>query len=386
MSGDETFPPKHFQPATELTIEAVFDAYFECRKNKRNTLNQLAFEVDLESNLVALWHDLKDGKYKIGHSIAFVVTYPKIREIWAADFRDRVVHHLIYNAIAERFYRRFIRDSYGCIPERGTLDGKNRIYGFARAITQGWSRPAFFLKTDIANFFNSIDRKRLLDLVLARVPEPWLATLITQVVLHDPRLSAVYKSSPAMFAKVPAHKSLRLAAENIGLPIGNLTSQFFANVYMDELDQFIKRKLKAKYYGRYVDDMVLLHENPDVLNAWQVEIDTFLHDRLGLALHPKKTQLNHIDKGINFVGYIIKPGRCYLRRSTVAACKRRIYRWEKAGSPVDKREVLKIGTSVNSYLGMLRHVDGYGVRTDICAHFSTLFLHPDSDFRKVIFL
>jgi len=362
----------------------VFDAYFDCRKNKRNTLNQLAFESDLESNLVALWRDLRDGNYRIGRSIAFVVTYPKIREIWAADFRDRIVHHLIYNAIAGRFYRRFIRDSYGCIPGRGTLDGKNRVSAFARSVTRGWSRPGYFLKIDVANFFNSIDRNLLLDMTLERVPEPWLRALITQVVLHDPRGCAVYKSSPEMFARVPPHKSLRRAAHAIGLPIGNLTSQFFANVYMNEVDQFVKRGLKARYYGRYVDDMVLLHENPAILNSWRAEIDEFLRTRLRLALHPRKTLLNHIAHGINFVGYIIKPGRCYLRRSTVAACTRRIARWEAAGSPLDRAAVLKISASVNSYLGMLRHVDGYRARRGICSRFMTLFARPDASFRKIM--
>jgi len=139
----------------ELTLEAVFDTYFNCRKHKRNSINQLRFEADLERNLVALYCDLANGDYQIGRSIAFVVTHPKIREIWAADFRDRVAHHVIYNAIRDRFQRRFIRDSYACIPGRGTHDGLRRVSGFARSITRNWTRPAYVLKADIANFFNA---------------------------------------------------------------------------------------------------------------------------------------------------------------------------------------------------------------------------------------
>ena len=141
-----------------LTIEAVFDAYFDCRRTKRNSINQLRFEADLESNLVALYRDLVNGDYKIGRSVAFVVTRPKIREVWAADFRDRVVHHLIYNAIAGYFHRRCIRESYACMSGRCTHDGWRRVSCFARSITRNWTRPAYFRKADVANFFNSIDR------------------------------------------------------------------------------------------------------------------------------------------------------------------------------------------------------------------------------------
>ena len=123
------------------TIEAVFDAYFDCRRAKRNSLNQLRFEVDLETNLVTLHRELCNGDYRIGRSVAFVVTHPKIREVWAADFRDRVVHHIIYNAISRRYYSRFIRDNYACIPGRGTHDGLRRVLGFVRSVTRNWTRP-----------------------------------------------------------------------------------------------------------------------------------------------------------------------------------------------------------------------------------------------------
>lgn len=158
----------------ELTIEAVFDAYFDCRKAKRNSINQLNFESYLESNPVDLYHDLKSERYQIGPSIAFVITDPKVREVWAADFRDRVVHHVIYNAIAERFHRRFIRDSYACIPGRGIHDGMRRVSKFARSITRNWSEPAYFMKADVANFFNSIDRNIVVNLIEHYVKEPWL--------------------------------------------------------------------------------------------------------------------------------------------------------------------------------------------------------------------
>jgi RNA-directed DNA polymerase len=367
----------------ELTLEAVFDAYFDCRRTKRNSINQLRFEADLETNLVALYRDLAGGRYEIGRSMAFVVTYPKVREVWAAEFRDRVVHHIIYNAISDRFYRRFIRDSYACIPGRGTHDGLRRVSGFARSITRNWTRPAFFLKADVANFFNTIDRAILVGLVERRVQEPWLRSLVRQVALHDPRPGAVMRSPSRLFARVPRHKSLLHAPDGKGLPIGNLTSQFFANVYLSELDQYVKHCLKAQHYARYVDDMVLFHEDPDVLNMWYVQMDNFLESCLGLHLHPRKKHLNRADRGIDFTGFIIKPGRTYLRRTSLAGCKRKIRAWERKGSPVDPATLTELSQSLNSYLGLLRQVDGYRARKTLCRRVESLFLLADDDCTRI---
>jgi len=367
-----------------LTIEEVFDAYFDCRKHKRNTISQLRFEADLEHNLVALYRDLSSGCYQVGRSIAFVVTHPKVREIWAADFRDRVVHHIVYNRISEHFYRRFIRDTYACIPGRGTHDGMRRVSGFARSITRNWTQDSFFVKADVANFFGSIDRTILLDLVLRHVDEGWLREIIRQIATHDPRKNAAFRSSRSLFAEVPRHKSLLHAPDGIGLPIGNLTSQFFANVYMNELDQFVKHRLGARYYGRYVDDMVLFHNDPSVLNDWYDQIDIFMQDRLAIRLHPGKKHLNRADTGIDFTGFIIKPGRTYLRRSSMARCKRKIAGWERSDNPHDPEALKKLSHSMNSYLGMLRQVDGYRARKGLCQRVENLFLRADRDYTKIV--
>ena len=366
-----------------LSIEAVFNAYFDCRRTKRNSINQLRFEIDLEKNLVALHRDLCDGTYKIGRSVAFVITHPKIREVWAAEFRDRVVHHVIYNAISDRYHRRFIRDNYACIPGRGTHDGLRRISGFARSITQNWTQRAYFLKADVANFFNSIDHTILIDLAERHVPEEWLRTLIRQVVLHDPRSDFSMRSPAALFGKVPRHKSFLHAPAGKGLPIGNLTSQFFAGLYMDELDQYVKHVLKVRYYGRYVDDMVLLHQDPDILSLWYIQMDEFIRSKLTIHFHPNKRHLNLIDRGIDFTGFIIKPGRVYLRQTSLSKCQQKIRAWERKGSPVDTETLEDMSESLNSYLGMLRQVNGYNARKAICQRVSSLFLQADERSTKI---
>lgn len=368
---------------TDLTIDAVFNAYFDCRKAKRNSINQLRFEIDLEPNLVELYNQLRNGSYKIGRSVAFVVTHPKIREVWAADFRDRVVHHIIYNAISDRYYKRFIRDNYACIPSRGTHDGLRRISGFARSITQNWTRPTYFMKADVANFFNSIDRRILINLAERHVPEEWLRVLIRQVILHDPRMDFCRRSPESLFEKVPRHKSLLHAPDGKGLPIGNLTSQFFANLYMNELDQYVKHVLKVRYYGRYVDDVVLFHEDPAVLNSWYEKMDEFIQSKLAIRLHPKKKNLNLVDRGIDFTGFIIKPGRTYLRQTSLSKCQQKIRAWERNGSPLDTETLKDMSQSLNSYLGMLRQVNGYNARKSICQRVGSLFLQTDTGCTKI---
>ncbi len=368
---------------TGPTIEAVFDAYFDCRRTKRNAINQLRFEVDLETNLVALHRELCSGNYKIGRSVAFVIIHPKIREVWAAEFRDRVVHHLIYNAISDRYHRRFIRDNYACIPGRGTHDGLRRVAGFTRSMTRNWTRPAYFLKADVANFFNSIDHSILIELAERHVPEEWMRVLIRKVILHDPRDDCSVRSSATLLAKVPRHKSLLHAPPGKGLAIGNLTSQFFANLYMNELDQYAKHVLKAGYYGRYVDDVVLLHEDPDVLNGWYAKMDEYIQSRLAIRFHPNKKQLNLVEKGINFTGFIIKPGRVYLRQSSLAKCQQKIRAWKRKGSPVDSETLKDVSQSLNSYLGMLRQVNGYNARQSICHRVESLFLQTDVHYTKI---
>lgn len=378
MHNTDRFTPPDF------TLEDLFDAYFDCRKNKRNSFNQLAFEENLEPNILQLWHDLRSNNYNIGRSIAFVVEYPKIREIWAATFRDRIVHHLIYNAISDYYYRRFIRDSYACIPERGIHDGMRRVSHFARSVTRNYTRPAYVLKVDVANFFNSINRPVLLSLFENKMMDGWCLDLLRQIIEHDPRDKAAFRSSKVLFAKVPPHKSLLNAPADTGLPIGNLTSQFFANVYMNELDQFVKHHLKAKYYGRYVDDIILLHEDVDVLHSWKEKIDKFLEEKLYLHLHPNKVSINRADKGIDFVGFLIKPGRVYLRQSSLDRCRQKIRAWGRKGAPVDEQSLEKLSDSVTSYLGMMRHINGYNARCALSQKVQSLFIRPDLEYTKLI--
>lgn len=328
----------------DFSFEDLVQAYLDCRRTKRNSASALAFEINMERNLFRLYTDLQEGIYYPGKSICFVITRPKPREVWAAEFRDRIVHHLLYNKTSPRFYAGFIADSCACIPGRGTLYGAKRLEAKIRSITQNWSKPAHYLKLDLANFFVSIDKRIVRDLLARRINEPWWMQLAEQVLFHDPRENFELRGSPDLLDRVPPHKRLANQPASHGLPIGNLSSQFFANVLLDELDQHIKHELHCKHYVRYVDDMVLLHPSPQWLNQARADIAAWLPEHLGLRLNPAKTILQPVERGVDFVGQVIKPWHRVTRKRTLNEAMRRV-------RDIDAKDLFE---TANSYYGLLR--------------------------------
>ncbi|MEG0921312.1 MAG: RNA-directed DNA polymerase [Comamonas sp.] len=326
------------------TFPDLLQAYIDCRRHKRSSASALRFEQQLERNLCQLHDELLAGTYRPGRSICFVITHPKPREVWAADFRDRIVHHLLYNHIAPRFHAAFTADSCACIPGRGTLYGAKRLEQQVRSITRNWSQPAHYLKCDCANFFVSIDKHILQKRIANRVHEPWWLALADTILFHDPREDVEIRGSQQHLQRVPPHKSLFNAPMDTGLPIGNLSSQFLANVLLDGLDQYAKHRLRAPHYVRYVDDFVLLHQSPSWLSSALQTITEWLPNNLGLHLNPSKTIIQPVERGVDFVGQVIKPWRRTTRKRTLATALDRLER-------MPAHEVHAAG---NSYLGLVR--------------------------------
>ncbi|MDR1327502.1 MAG: RNA-directed DNA polymerase [Heliobacteriaceae bacterium] len=368
-----------------LDLEELVKAYKDCRSNKRNTINALAFEFDLEDKILRLYNELKSGTYKIGSSVCFIVLFPKVREVWAADFNDRVVHHLVYNRIKDRFYNRFIPTTYSCIPKRGTLKAGLCVEKMARSVTRNYTRPAYYLKADLQNFFVSIDKAVLMKELERYVHEEWILKLLRQIVWNDPRESVYIKSPSWKFKKLASHKSLWNSDNSKGLPIGNLTSQFFSNVYLNILDQYVKHHLKCKYYCRYVDDFIIMSDDPHQLNEWHKDLAKFLQERLALTLHPNKKSINKIERGIDFVGFVVKPYRMVLRQKTLKRLFKRIREFKESPVWFYPKEMLAFRNSVNSYLGMLRGISGYNMRRKICLECINLFIGCDEEFTKLIY-
>jgi hypothetical protein len=237
---------------TLFTFEALEASYRECRRRKRGTANALRFELDLERNLSELARDLQSGTYRPRRSVCFLATWPKLREIIASDFRDRVVHHFLVKKLEPIFEKVFIHDSFASRKGKGTHAALDRLAEFIPRVTQNHTRRAWYAHLDIRSFFPSIDRQVLHGLVAKRIPDsPALRWLAALWIFHDPTLGAIWKGDPKLREMIPPGKSLFTAPPGKGLPIGNHTSQFFASVYLNELDQFVKHRLKARYYLRY---------------------------------------------------------------------------------------------------------------------------------------
>jgi len=314
----------------------LFQAYYDARKNKRNTINALAFEIDYERKLFELYGDIKSGKYEIGPSICFIIFKPVQREVFAADFRDRIVHHFIYNYISPIFERLFIYDSYSCRMGKGTSRGIKRMNHFICSCSKNYSRPCHILKIDIKGYFMSIDRTILykkIEKTLRRLKNKanfdidFMLGLIRKVVFHDPKKNCIIKGRKSNWKGLPKNKSLFFADKNKGLPIGNLTSQLFGNVYLNDFDIFIKHLLRAKYYGRYVDDIVVVHQDREYLKSIIPFMEKYLRNNLFLELHPKKIYLQHFSKGVRFLGTVIKPYRIYIQNRVKGNFYQKIRYW-----------------------------------------------------------
>ena len=345
---------------SEYSYQDILEAYLDCRKHKSTTKAALWFKLNFEKELVKLLDEVNSGTYQIGSTQAFVITNPKVREVWAASFRDRIVHHLVCRDIMPFYQKRFIEDTYACLPERGTLAASLRAEKFCRSVTKNWSRVGYVLQVDIANYFMSIYRPILWDILRKDLGEDSLTSrLVKQIVFHDPTKNAyIVKNSD--FSIVPYHKSLWNRPPGYGLPIGNLTSQWFSNIYLNEFDHFVKHTLKAKCYVRYVDDAVFMHTDRDKLWQWKDEVDNWLRTNRKLHLHPDKIHVSAIHNGIDFVGRRILPWRSVPRRMTVASAN------SAASIVCDMEDDERHIASVNSYLGLIRHSDAYRMRKHLC--------------------
>ena len=316
---------------TYFTYSNLYKAYLSCRKHKSTSLECLAFGYNLEANLLLLQEELTSGSYRPERSVAFIVTKPKVREIFASQFRDRVVHHLLYNYLSPIYEPRFIYDSWACRPGKGTHRAMERLQDFTWQASQGGRlREAYYLQMDIKSFFTTIDKNKLFEIFQRNIKNGEILWLLKLTIFHDPAhdIAPLIQSSPSLFRRLPADKSLFTAGDSRGLPIGNLTSQFFANVYLNELDVFMKHQQKVRWYLRYVDDWVVVSRCRQSLRTLEVEISQFLSQALGLVVQVAKTTIGSVMNGIDFVGYIVRPHYTLVRR-------RVIWQWHRAMGQID---------------------------------------------------
>lgn len=336
------------------TTSEVLAAYIDCRKNKRTTESAREFELCVADNVRSIRDDLNAGSYEIGPSRCFVVEEPSVREVWASGFRDRVVQHLVYNRIADDFIKTFSAGSCACITGRGTLYGSRRLERFIRSGTESWNEQLYYLQLDMSNFFLSIQKDILADLLAAKISCEWTLDLALQILHHDPVENCIIASPPELFEKVPPHKSLFNTPPFMGLQIGDLFSQFGANVYMNPLDQFVEHRIKPLGYVRYVDDFVLVDRDIELLKAAKDEIEQFVWQELSLIINPTKTKLDTVYSGIDFVGRVIKPYRTIPR----ARLHKNAYQKLRNGTAT--------ADGLTSTLGLMRQSKSFYTRKNLC--------------------
>lgn len=308
------------QSYANVLQDKLYVAYKEARKGKRRTVNEQTFEVNADENLMLLKIDLLNQTFTPSRGTAHIIHKPVIREIFAAPFRDRVVHHYIYDCVYDYLDNRFIYDSYSCRVGKGTLMGIRRLDYHIRAASRNYARKVYILKLDLRGYFMSLPRKELYERAmwwldrqyagkLDSIEYKLLKYLWYQIIMDDPVRGVKRKGKLSDWDALPDSKSLFCQPPGVGIVIGNLTSQLLSNIYLDMLDRFVVYDLGYKHYGRYVDDSFIVvteEELPQLMRDVKA-IEMFLKT-IGLTLHPRKRMVTTSDKGVPFLGAMIHQG------------------------------------------------------------------------------
>ena len=366
----------------ELLLD-VFDAYYDARKHKRNTKSQLRFEMDLEHNLVQLYDEIRTRTYSPSRCMCFITEEPVKREVFASPFRDRVVHHLLFNYLSPLFERQFIYDSYSCRKTKGTLMAQHRYIHHIRSCSDNYKHTCYILKLDLKGYFMSIHkdclRKLIMDNIYKKISQRydeehlWLDMLdinlikflVDVILLRDPTHNVLIVGTKDNWIGLPPSKSLFNSGYGIGLPIGDLTSQLFSNIYLNELDQYCKRDLKCRHYGRYVDDFYIIDRNANKLKKLIPIIRRFLKSRLQVTLHPKKISLTCADKGSAFIGGYIQPYRMMPEKRLIKKFNQQIKMTDRLfneNNEISNDLIIEQQNRINSYLGSIKHYDSFKLR------------------------
>ena len=315
-------------------------AWQEFRRGKRNKSDVQKFEFNLEDNLFQLHQELRNEIYQHSYYTTFCICDPKLRRIHKASVRDRILHHAVFRILYPIFDKGFIFDSYSCRLGKGTHRAVDRLERFCRQLSKNNRINIFALKCDIKKFFDSVDQDILMEIIKKKIQDSKVIRLIEKII----------RSFETEKGK--------------GLPLGNVTNQLFANIYLNELDQFIKHKLKIKYYLRYCDDFIILEESKECLIGLIPLIDNFLKEKLKLTLHSDKIIIRKYHQGIDFLGYVSLPHYRLLRTRT----KKRIFRKIKIKYQDLERGLICeefFNQSLQSYFGIFKHCKGYKIKKRI---------------------
>ncbi|OGD65180.1 hypothetical protein A2215_02530 [Candidatus Berkelbacteria bacterium RIFOXYA2_FULL_43_10] len=357
-----------------ISLENLFASWHEFKRDKRKRLEVLLFERNLEDNLFGLRFELKNGIYHHSQYTAFYITDPKLRLVHKAEVRDRIIHHALYRVLYPVFDLSFIHDSYSCRIDKGTHRAVDRLSKFIGKVSKNLTGHCFVLKCDIKKFFDSVDHQILTKIIERKITDPDTLALLREIVVSfgatklQPRLQLFDLHQTNRERERERERATALDYFGVGIPIGNLTSQLFANVYMNEFDQFVKHKLKVKHYCRYTDDFVIVSDNREYLKSLLPKIELFLGNKLKLKLHPSKISIRKYQQGIDFLGYVVMPHYRVVRTKTknriFKKLKQKVYDF-KIGEISEKT----LFQSLNSYLGVLSHANAYDLELKLINQF-----------------
>jgi len=333
-------------------------AYQSARKNKRYKRNVVDYSFFLESNLFKLQRELVSESYVPSSYVCFTVYDPKTRQVAAPAFRDRVLQHSLVLQIESLFEKTFIYDSYACRKNKGTHFGLKRVKKFLQAVRSkyGKSIPIYCLRMDIEKYFASISWDVLLSITDKVITCQKTKALIRKIITNHKCLNTNHRviSLPQDVVRQDTRQ---------GVPIGNLTSQLFANIYLNELDHFAKEKLRLKWYARYMDDFLVIHPDKTYLKQIKQEIELFLKDKLNLRLHPKKVIIQNVKDGVPFVGYLIFYDHVLIRGKTLLRTRRKLK--SARLSCTKNNNTRKLLATCSSIRGHLKHANAYSLEKNL---------------------
>ncbi len=311
-----------------VSLENLCEAWQEFIRGKRKKKDVQAFMLSLGDEIVNLHEDLISGKYAHGDYQHFRINDPKPREIHKALVRDRLLHHAIHRKLYPFFATLFMPDSFSCQIGKGVHRALERFENLARKVSQNNTRTCWILKCDIRKFFASVDHAILSDILHKRIVDECLVGLLENIITS-------FETSTGK-----------------GIPLGNLTSQLFSNIYMNELDRYVKQNLRLKNYARYADDFVFMSHDRSALSECLPKVATFLSGSLALRLHPGKVFIKTLASGVDFLGWVHFPHHRVLRTKTKIRMEKRLSRCQGR-------------QTVASYLGMLSHGNAHRLSVEI---------------------
>lgn len=298
-----------------FSFKEVYLAYKLCRKRKRPSPDQIRFELKLSESLGRLTDELSRGDYEISPYRCFIVEKPKPREIFAANFRDRVVHHVIVSRLQPIWEKKFHYGSFACRKGKGTHAALKYLIKKHASVSHGAKKEVFFLQLDLASFFVTINRQILFDLIDPTITDEYFRELVAKVILYNPISDVIVKSTEQEKKLIPAYKSFfNREYPDQGIPIGNLTSQFSANVYLNSLDHFVTRGLRVGAYQRYMDDLLLIDTSKEKLLSFVAPITEWVLKYRQQVINPQKTIIGSFKtESMNYLGYRVSEKEGCLR-------------------------------------------------------------------------